>query len=89
VIVAVVCAATGLVLTVKVALFCPASTVTLDGTVADRELLLSVTTTEAGATAFRVTVPVELVPPTAEAGLRVTVESASAFTLIAADAVPP
>ena len=83
-----VCAATGLVVTVKVALLCPARTVTLDGTVADPELLLSVTTTEAGATAFRVTVPVELVPPTTEAGIRATVESASGSTLSTADAVP-
>ena len=76
-----VCALTGLVLTVKVALLRPARMVTLAGTVADPLLLLSVTTTEAGAIAFNVTVPVELVPPTTEAGLRAMVETASVSTL--------
>jgi hypothetical protein len=83
-----VCALTGLVLTVKVALLRPARMVTLAGTVADPLLLLSVTTTEAGAIAFNVTVPVELVPPTTEAGLRAMVETASVSTLRTAEADP-
>jgi len=62
--VAVVLAVTTLVLTVKVALVAPAATVTLDGTVAAEELLLSDTVTPPdGAAALKVTVPWDVPPP--------------------------
>jgi len=63
--------ATGLVLTVKVAVVAPTATVTLAGTVAAPVLLLLSPTTAppVGAAALSVTVPVEEVPPVTDAGL--------------------
>ena len=58
------------VLIVKVALVCPATTVTFAGTVAAALLLDSATTVPpVGAAAVRVTVPVELAPPITALGL--------------------
>src|SRR5579864_5437166 len=65
------------VLIVKLALVCPADTVTLDGTVATDVLLLESVTAAPpeGAAAVRVTVPVELFPPLTLVGLSVSDES--------------
>ena len=75
--------ATGLVVTVKVAVVAFAATVTLAGTCAAAVLLLDSVTTAppAGAGPFKVTVPVEEVPPITEVGLRVTELSAAAVTV--------
>lgn len=64
-------------LTVKVALVCPACTVTLDGTVATEVLLLESVTVAPpdGAAAVSVTVPVELLPPLTLVGFRLSEES--------------
>src|SRR5258705_331277 len=63
------------VLIVKVALVCPATTVTFAGTVAAALLLDNVTTVPPlGAAAVRVTVPVELVPPITVLGFSATEE---------------
>ncbi len=61
----------------KLALVCPADTVTLDGTVATDVLLLDSDTVAPpdGAAPLRVTVPVELFPPLTLVGLRVSEES--------------
>ena len=68
-------AVTEVVVTVKLALVAPASTVTLAGTVAAVELSESDTTTPpVGATALKVTVPVEELPPTTLVGLRDSAE---------------
>ena len=70
---ATVFAATGLVLTVKVALLLPAGTVTLEGTLAAALLLESVTCALAvGAGPLSVTVPVDDCAPVTLAGLNVT-----------------
>jgi len=75
-------AATALVLTVKVPLVAPAATVMLAGTVAAVLLLESVTwAPPAGAGPFRVTVPVEEVPPVTLAGLRVNDEGIGGTTV--------
>ena len=67
------------VATVKLALVCPATTVTLAGTVAATLLLDSVTTVPpVGAAAVRVTVPVELVPPVTVLGFNVSDEGTGA-----------
>jgi hypothetical protein len=81
--VTVVFAETGLVVAVKVAVVAFAATVTLDGTCAAEVLLLERLTTAplAGAGPFRVTVPVEEVPPITELGLSVTVLRAAAVTV--------
>ena len=80
--VATVWEATDLVVTVNVAVVAPPATVTLAGTVADAELLARVTLSPAvGATAFRVTVPVELAPPRTLVGLRVTLLITGALTV--------
>jgi hypothetical protein len=65
------------VVTVNVALVCPAGTVTLDGTVATRVLLLERLTfaPPEGAAPVSVTVPVELFPPLTLVGFNVSVES--------------
>jgi len=75
--------ATGLVVTVKVAVVAFAGTVTLAGTCAAAVLLLDRVTTAppAGAGPFSVTVPVEEVPPITEVGLRVTELSVAAVTV--------
>ena len=82
-----------LVETVKVALWAPAGTVTLGGTVASPLLLLASVTTvpPGGATSSSVTVPCELLPPWTEVGFSankpmVTGEGAG-FTLSVADVV--
>jgi hypothetical protein len=67
-----VLAATGLVVTVKVAVVAPAATVTLAGTCAAAVLLLDRVTAAppAGAAPFNLTVPVEEVPPMTDVRLR-------------------
>jgi len=66
--------ATGLVVTVKVAVVAPAATVTLAGTCAAAALLLDRVTTAppAGAAPLNLTVPVDEAPPSTEMGLRAT-----------------
>ena len=72
-------AVTEVVVTVKLALVAPASTVTLAGTVAAVELSESDTTAPpVGAAALKVTVPVEEFPPTTPVGLRVCEDKVSA-----------
>lgn len=67
--------ATAAVVAVNVAVVWPPATVTEAGTVveASPELRVTVTVPEAAVGAFSVIVPVELVPPTTEAGLNVSV----------------
>jgi len=74
--VTVVDAATALVLTVNVALVAPATTVTLDGTLAATVLLLESVTTAPpdGAAPLNVTVPVEEFPPVTLVGFSETEE---------------
>jgi|SRR5271165_3185010 len=69
--------ATGLVVTLKVAVVIPAVTVTVAGTCAAAALLLDRVTTAppAGAGPFKVTVPVEVLPPKTDAGLMLTEET--------------
>ena len=68
-------AATGVVVTVKVAVVAPAATVTLAGVLAEELSSDKVTTVPpVGEGPFKVTVPVEEVPPVTLAGLNVTVE---------------
>jgi hypothetical protein len=83
--------ATGLVVIVNVAVVAFAATVTVAGTCAAAVLLLDRVTAAppAGADPVRVTVPVEVVPPVTEVGLRVTVLSAAAVTVRAAVFVTP
>jgi hypothetical protein len=66
--------ATGMVVTVNVAVVAAAATVTLTGTVAAAVvLLLSVTTAPpVGAGPLRVTVPVDGLPPVTEVGMTLT-----------------
>src|SRR6267378_4150887 len=74
-------AATALVLTVNVALVAPATTVTLEGTVAAAVLLLesATCTPPAGAAPLNVTVPVEnCAPPTTLVGFSVSEERVGA-----------
>ena len=56
----------------KFAALVPAATVTLAGTVAAELLLDSVTEAAATAAPFRVTVPVDAVPPVTVVGFKVT-----------------
>jgi len=82
---------TGVVVIVKVADRAPAAIVTLAGTcAADVLLLLNVTTAPAvGAAPLRVTVPVELLPPTTEVGDRVTEDKDAAVTVSVAFVLIP
>src|ERR1044071_7707294 len=66
------------VLTVNVALVCPAGTVTLNGTVARTVLLLASDTTAFpfGAADCNVTLPVEETPPVTVLGVSVTEDTA-------------
>ena len=66
----VVCTATAVVETLKVAVVCPAATVTLDGTEATTALLLERLTDSPPGPAglVRVRVPVALLPPMTPAG---------------------
>jgi hypothetical protein len=90
VILAVAAAVTDLVPTVNVADFEPLVTVTLLGTVAAVELDASVTLRPAeGAGPARVTVPVEVAPPTTVVEERLNVESAGGLTVRLADAFVP
>jgi hypothetical protein len=75
--------ATPLVVMVKVALVAPAGILTLAGTrAADVLLLCNVTSAPpVGARPFKVTVPVELLPPTTEVGFLVTDDSVGAATV--------
>src|SRR5665213_4080606 len=73
VIVACVEALTAVLVTWKVAVDCPAATVTVAGTVAAGLLLASVTAAAAGAAPLSVTVPVDGVPPGTVAGFKETV----------------
>ena len=86
-----VLAATGLVVTVKVAVVALAATVTLAGTCAAAVLLLDRVTTAppAGAGPVSFTVPVEDVPPITETGLKVTELTAAAVTVKLAVLVAP
>jgi hypothetical protein len=86
--VAVAEAATAVLVTVNVALELPALTVTEAGTTVLELLSDNVTTTPpAGALPFRVTVPVEEVPPVTLVGLSVTPESATEAGVIVSDEV--
>ena len=75
--------ATPLVLIVNVARVNPAAIVTFVGTCATELLLLCkvMTAPPAGAAPFKVTVPVELFPPTTDVGLLVTEERVAALTV--------
>jgi hypothetical protein len=82
VIVAVVAAVTGTVVTVNVAVAVPAATVTLAGVVALALLLDSVTVIPAaGARPVKVTVPVEEKPPVTAVGFMVTLLRAAGLTV--------
>jgi len=79
------------VVTVKVAVVVPASTVTDAGTVAAAVLLLARLTVNppAGARLETVTVPFEVIPPKTVDGRSVTPDSDDAETVTAADLVDP
>jgi len=74
---------TGLLATVNVAVVALAATVTLAGTVAAEVLLLVrvITAPPAGARPVNATVPVELLPPRTEVGLRETELRVAALTI--------
>jgi hypothetical protein len=76
-------AATPLVLIVNVALVLPAGIVTLDDSCAAVVLLLCNVTVAppVGAAPFNVTVPVALLPPTTELGLRLIDDRVAALTI--------
>jgi hypothetical protein len=76
-------AATPLVVIVNVALVLPAGTVTLGGTWAAVVLLLCSVTfaPPVGAAPFKVTVPVALLPPATELGLRLIEDKIAALTV--------
>jgi hypothetical protein len=68
--------------TVKVAVFCPAGTVTLAGVVAAVLVVDKETTAPpVGAVPLKVTVPVEETPPSTVAGLIVTVDRTPGVTV--------
>jgi len=83
--------ATGLVVTVNVAVVAFAATVTLAGTRAAFVLVLERVTTAPpnGAGPVRVTVPVEVFPPVTEFGLRATEVKVAAVTVRVAVLAPP
>jgi len=82
--------ATGVVVTVKVAVVVPAATVTLAGAVAAALLLDKLTDKPpAGAALPKVTVPIEEVPPSTAVGFTATDETTGGFTVNAAVWVPP
>jgi hypothetical protein len=74
---------TGFVDTVAVAVFAPAGTVTLDGTVAAAvlELVSATTAPPAGAGLFSLTVAVDGEPPVTDVGLRVIAVRIAALTV--------
>lgn len=78
-------------MTEKVALVDPAGTVTLDGVVATRVLLLARETTDPplGAGPLSVTVPLEELPPVTVDGLKISDESTGGITVSEAVLVPP
>jgi hypothetical protein len=85
-IVATCCFDTATVFTVNVAELCPVETVTLDGTVAAESLLDRETAKPPGPAApFRMTIPVEGLPPVTVAGLRLTEAREAGLILILAD----
>jgi hypothetical protein len=87
VIVAVVVEVTAVVVSTKVAVVVPAGTVTPAGTVAEVLSLASVTVIPpVGAAVFKVTVPVEELPPVTDAGFSETEDSAGAGAIVS-DAV--
>lgn len=74
--------ATGIVVTVNVAVVAFAATVTLSGTIAAGLLLVRVTTAPpAGAAALSVTVPVDGLPPLTEVGRTLTELRAADLTV--------
>jgi hypothetical protein len=78
------------VVTMKVALAAPPGTVTLAGTAADVLVLVSVTTEPpSGATPLRVTVPVEVAPPTRLDGASTSDDTAGGLMVSDADCVAP
>lgn len=83
--------ATGAVVIVNVAVVAPAETVTLAGTLAAVLLSVNVTTTPpAGAAPLSLTVPVELLPPMTEVGLKLSVVTAGGLTVsVAVRFTPP
>jgi hypothetical protein len=85
--------ATGVVVIVNVVEVLPAGIVTLPvaGTCATEVLLLCrvITAPPAGAAPFRVTLPVEVFPPTSVAGLNLNDDNAAAFTFKVAPLVTP
>ena len=83
--------ATGLVLTVKVAVVALAATITLAGTrAAPVSLLDSVTVAPpTGAGPFSLTVPVDGFPPTTELGLRLIEFNVATTTVKVVDRVAP
>jgi hypothetical protein len=84
-------ASTGSVVTEKGALVDPAGTVTLDGVVATRVLLLARETTAPplGAGPFSVTVPFEELPPVTVDGLKTSEDRTGGITVSAAVLLPP
>ena len=86
-----VLAATGIVVTVKVAVVALAATVTLAGRLVTAVLLLESVTTAPpdGARPFSVTVPVEVVPPRTEVGFKETEVRVAAVTVNVAVCVVP
>lgn len=83
--------ATPLVVIVKLVLVVPAAMVTLAGTWAAAVLLLWIVTLAppVGAARFKVTVPVELLPPTTAVGLLDIEDSVTALTVSVAVFVTP
>ncbi len=74
---------TGVVATTKVALVMPAGTITLGGTVTTELLLVDklMTAPPEGAALPKVMVPVEVLPPVRDVGLKLNAEKVGAFTV--------